>query len=44
MQIIKPNLSFSRRELDFGIGFYATSIKEQAVIDAHLHFSGSYKI
>ncbi|MDR2579417.1 MAG: DUF3990 domain-containing protein [Fibromonadaceae bacterium] len=30
IQIEKPNLSFSRKELDFGIGFYTTSIKEQA--------------
>jgi hypothetical protein len=29
-QVIKPDLSFSRKELDFGIGFYTTSIKEQA--------------
>ncbi len=29
-EIIKPNLSFSRNELDFGIGFYTTSIKKQA--------------
>jgi len=30
VQVIKPNLSFSRKELDFGTGFYTTSIKEQA--------------
>jgi hypothetical protein len=30
IQIEKPNLSFSRKELDFGVGFYTTSIKEQA--------------
>lgn len=30
VQIAKPDLSFSRKELDFGIGFYTTSIKEQA--------------
>jgi len=30
LQVAKPNLSFSRKELDFGTGFYTTSIKEQA--------------
>jgi hypothetical protein len=30
MQISNPNLSYSRKELDFGEGFYTTSIKEQA--------------
>jgi len=30
VQVAKPDLSFSRRELDFGTGFYTTSIKEQA--------------
>ena len=30
LQVAKPNLSFSRNELDFGMGFYTTSIKEQA--------------
>ena len=30
VQVIKPDLSFSRKELDFGTGFYTTSIKEQA--------------
>jgi len=30
VQVTKPDLSFSRKELDFGIGFYTTSIKEQA--------------
>jgi hypothetical protein len=30
MQVVKPDLSFSRKELDFGTGFYTTSIKEQA--------------
>ena len=30
VQVIKPDLSFSRKELDFGMGFYTTSIKEQA--------------
>ena len=30
VQVSKPDLSFSRKELDFGTGFYTTSIKEQA--------------
>jgi len=30
VQVVKPDLSFSRKELDFGTGFYTTSIKEQA--------------
>jgi len=30
VQITKPDLSFSRKELDFGVGFYTTSIKQQA--------------
>jgi len=30
LQVAKPDLSFSRNELDFGRGFYTTSIKEQA--------------
>jgi len=27
-----PNLKFSRKELDFGIGFYTTTNYEQAVL------------
>jgi Protein of unknown function (DUF3990) len=29
-EIIKPNVEFSKRYLDFGKGFYLTSYKEQA--------------
>jgi hypothetical protein len=35
--IEKPDLSFSRDTLDFGRGFYATPIKEQAI--ARLRFN-----
>ena len=30
-KIDKPDLSFSRKTLDFGIGFYVTPVREQAV-------------
>ena len=30
-KIDKPDLSFSRRTLDFGTGFYVTPVYEQAV-------------
>ena len=30
-KIDKPDLSFSRRTLDFGTGFYVTPVREQAV-------------
>jgi len=29
-EVRHPNLSFSRKEVDFGVGFYTTDIKEQA--------------
>jgi hypothetical protein len=29
-EVKRPNLSFSRKEIDFGIGFYTTPIMEQA--------------
>lgn len=31
MEIRKPDISFSRQTLDFGRGFYITSLREQAV-------------
>jgi len=31
IKIEKPNISFSRKNVDFGIGFYTTTIKEQAI-------------
>lgn len=31
MEIRKPDISFSRQTLDFGKGFYATPLREQAV-------------
>jgi hypothetical protein len=30
MEVKRPDLSFSRNELDFGVGFYTTPIREQA--------------
>ncbi len=35
-----PDVVHSRKNLDFGRGFYATVIREQAVIDACLKFTG----
>ena len=35
MQVDKPSIEFSRPNLDFGCGFYATSIESQAVRWAH---------
>ena len=30
MEVRRPDLSFSRKEVDFGVGFYTTHIREQA--------------
>ena len=32
LEIRKPDISFSRQELDFGKGFYATPLREQEAI------------